>query len=303
MVILGAFEVMSVDSRLFVFTVITCISVLPMCTVSECPLIENMFEAAPCTSPCSSDSECAGSGICCKVSPISDCVHECHMTQNSVYCVHPDSHEILNVGSEYENWQGQCCTCESIGEIICRNRVCDVPRTLSDDTKPGRCPSPTETQLCKEVGCQGDSDCPSNQKCCQAIPECFHTMTCVIPEDASTGCTENRKQYLEGDVVRVVDQCNNCTCSYSEIICTQNICSDVCTFDGQHFQNGDTRRKEEGTSCRICTCTDGIWKCSQHCVSAGSNPTNEIKQDSIIVVVMLLAVCLFELTRNHKDGI
>eukprot|EP00058_Branchiostoma_floridae_P010942 XP_002596430.1 hypothetical protein BRAFLDRAFT_77141 [Branchiostoma floridae] len=119
---------------------------------SQCAVVEDVFDPAPCLTPCSNDRECPADQVCCKVSPSSDCDHECQVPTETV---------------------------------------------------------PANTQLCGEAMCTTDSDCGGSDKCCPAIDACQFSMTCAPAIGGSTGCIANRSPYSEGEVVRVVDRCNN----------------------------------------------------------------------------------------------
>ncbi|XP_078000636.1 SCO-spondin-like [Glandiceps talaboti] len=230
----------------------------------QCPVVEDDLEPADCVMSCYSDYDCQQSQICCKVSPTSPCRHECYTpVQPSVQCINPDTQQYLDVGTEIENSIGQCCSCLPLGELICENDGCVVDN--KGEPKPGICPSPGESQLCGELGCHGDNDCPTNQKCCDAIQACLYRKTCHNPLQGSIGCTENRNHYLEGDVIEVMDSCNNCTCTHGEIVCSHNICPDVCIFKEKQYKSSETRIKGKGNNCSVCTCSNGKWDCSEPC--------------------------------------
>ncbi|XP_070577906.1 kielin/chordin-like protein isoform X2 [Ptychodera flava] len=230
-------------------------------SVCQCPSIENVFEPAKCELPCDSDQDCPDSLICCKVSPTSECRHQCFRPQaEAVFCVDSETQQLLEVGTEWDNSNGMCCSCLSTGLVDCRHGPCST--TSPGEAKPGECLSSFENQLCGELGCHGDRDCPLNQKCCDAIPDCHHTRTCTTPSQTALGCTENIRQYQEGEVVRILDSCNNCTCLQGEIVCSQNICSDTCIYNERLFHPGDIRRKENRHRCSICT--GGKVNCHQH---------------------------------------
>ncbi|CAH1261629.1 von Willebrand factor C and EGF domain-containing protein-like isoform X2 [Branchiostoma lanceolatum] len=188
---------------------------------SQCAVVEDVFDPAPCLAPCSNDRECPLDQVCCKVSPSSDCDHECQVPTETVECIDPDA-GMLSPGEQIENGDGNCCTCQHSGEVTCTNGPCNTDDGAS--TRPGFCPDPTGSQLCGEAMCTTDSDCGGSDKCCPAIGACQYSKTCAAAIGASTGCIANRSPYSEGEVVRVVDRCNNCTCLSGEVVCTDAPC-------------------------------------------------------------------------------
>ncbi|XP_056003662.1 papilin-like [Ostrea edulis] len=104
--------------------------------------------------------------------------------------------------------------------------------------KPGSCPKSDIITTCecdpRNIKCNGDGECPGDQKCCSY--GCGCRRRCVAPEGTLTRvCKYNGKLYKPGQGFPSSDGCNRCTCGSNGFVsCTKRACIkppvlDVCS--------------------------------------------------------------------------
>ncbi|XP_070611087.1 kielin/chordin-like protein [Erythrolamprus reginae] len=226
----------------------------------------------------------------------------------------------------------QRCSC-SEGKLLCSRIPCPPLDCSNPEEVPGECCPQCQgcgngtarhehgaewtppTDPCLRCKCQEGKAICKRRQCASLCRHPAHPLpgTCCPVCD---GCHWEGHEYRSGQVVQNPDPCKRCRCVAGEVSCGQLSCPpapcshpgkhpeeccptcDVCGFEGQLYQDGETFSTTAGGPCLQCQCLDGHIRCQEEvCPSTPcARPLRDPKR-----CCPVCTVCVFE-DLEFEDG-